>query len=63
MVEEAGYHACEKVSLGERFCWGSEFSWRESNRRYKALRIPSHRLVLKELGISGSLEEILPIDW
>jgi hypothetical protein len=37
--EEAGCQACEKLSPGERGCWGSDFSWREPNNNYSALRI------------------------
>ena len=40
MVEEEGCQACEKLSLGKIFRWGSDFSWRESNTSYGALRIP-----------------------
>jgi hypothetical protein len=35
-IEEAGCQACEQLSLGERVCWGSDFSWRESSSSYKA---------------------------
>jgi hypothetical protein len=30
---------------GERVCWGSDFSWRESNTSYEALRIPDLSVV------------------
>jgi len=39
VIEEAGCHAYEKISLGERCCWGSEFSWRESINIYNTLRL------------------------
>jgi hypothetical protein len=28
-----------KLSPGERVCWGSEFSWRESRSSYSTLRL------------------------
>jgi hypothetical protein len=40
VVEEAGCHACEQLSPGERVCWEVVFSQRESNTSYIALRIP-----------------------
>jgi hypothetical protein len=40
VIEEEGSYAYEKLSLGERGCWGSEFSWRDPNKSYSSLRIP-----------------------
>jgi hypothetical protein len=37
--EEAGCQACKQLSPGERGCWGSDFSWRDPNNSYSALRI------------------------
>jgi hypothetical protein len=45
LEEEAGCQACEKLSPGERVCWGSDFSWREPNSSYSALRIPVQPVV------------------
>jgi hypothetical protein len=41
VVEEAGCHACEKLSSDERFCWEVFFSYKESNTSYGALIIPN----------------------
>jgi hypothetical protein len=38
-IEEAGFQDYEKLSLGERGCWGSEVSWKEPSSSYKDLRI------------------------
>jgi hypothetical protein len=37
--EESGCQSCGKLSPSERGCWGSEFSWREPNNSYRALKI------------------------
>jgi hypothetical protein len=39
VVEEAGCHACEQISLGERVRGGSEKSWKGSYSFHKAWRI------------------------
>jgi hypothetical protein len=37
--EEAGFQAYEKLCLGERDCWGIDFTWREYSSSYIALII------------------------
>ena len=40
VVEEAGCHACERLSPGERVRGGSENSWKGSCSCHRARRIP-----------------------
>jgi hypothetical protein len=37
--EESSCKFVEKLSGGERGCWGNDLSWREPNKNYSALRI------------------------
>jgi hypothetical protein len=39
VVEEEGFQDYEKLSPGERDCWGSDLSWREFSNSYRSLRI------------------------
>jgi hypothetical protein len=52
--EEAGCQSCEQLSLGERGCWGSDFSWREPNNSYSAMRILVHSVAESLEGKWGS---------
>jgi hypothetical protein len=60
VVEEAGCQACERLSLGERVCRGSENSWKGSCSCHRAKRILVHPIVeaqgkggLATKGLSG----------